>query len=481
MPLNASQGQAINFQGINRNMMYAQRGSGRGQTAGLGLLQEEDKQKEPIQTSGFDNTDQALGDAANTSANASAGKTPQNASWFDDAQWDAKDTPPSPGFVNNTPAPNFDDTTPITLTGPTSNPTMPNFDDSDATTVPHDSMWFERTARQSLTQLAKQLQTPDDGAPSQDVPTTSHIAADGDKLGYDFHPDKAKQAQDAARGARPDFTDYDRISQQVKDEAAKQVNGEGIGAGLLRAFVPGANSFLPQQGAKLQALLTQQKIAYDDAIQQNKQDHPELYQAAHKYMSSDPTHDIFDENTGKVVRQGQPKASPVKAPNFSMHADPVTGNVSGYDTTSNTFHPTMSPVLDEQGPKIDGTPGYTGQKQANIGVKEPVEKNLQIKETQNDDGTVSSRVYDAQGNVVKQNQFKGAGKTKTVAPSTDDKNLESDRREARNLYQAWASKNPNASPAAIAKQKKALDPDGKLLATPVTGKLSNGSTFGWTP
>src|ERR1035441_4897031 len=89
MPLNASQG-SINFQGINRNMMYAQRGSGRGQTAGLGLLQEEDRQKEPIQTSGFDNTDQALGDAANTSANASAGKTPQNASWFDDAQWDAK-------------------------------------------------------------------------------------------------------------------------------------------------------------------------------------------------------------------------------------------------------------------------------------------------------------------------------------------------------------------------------------------------------
>ena len=480
MPLNASQGQAINFQGINRNMMYAQRGSGRGQTAGLGLLQEEDKQKEPIQTSGFDNTDQALGDAANTSANASAGKTPQNASWFDDAQWDAKDTPPSPGFVNNTPAPNFDDTTPITLTGPTSNPTMPNFDDSDATTVPHDSMWFERTARQSLTQLAKQLQTPDDGAPSQDVPTTSHIAADGDKLGYDFHPDKAKQAQDAARGARPDFTDYDRISQQVKDEAAKQVNGEGLGAGLLRAFVPGANSFLPQQGAKLNALLVQQKIAYNQAVQQNMRDHPESYQKPAQDYTLSPGQSRYS-GTQELAHNDKPDPASTKAPNFSMHADPVTGDVSGYDPTSNTLNPTMSPVFDEQGPSINGTPGYTGQKQANLGVKEPVEKNLQIKETQNDDGTVSSRVYDAQGNVVKQNQFKGAGKTKTVAPSTDDKNLESDRREARNLYQAWASKNPNASPAAIAKQKKALDPDGKLLATPVTGKLSNGSTFGWTP
>src|ERR1019366_7650592 len=398
MPLNASQG-SINFQGINRNMMYAQRGSGRGQTAGLGLLQEEDKQKEPIQTSGFDNTDQALGDAANTSANASAGYTPQNASWFDDAVSDAK-TP---------------------LSGP-------NFDDGDASATPqhdpNDASWFERTARTSLTQLARQLQTPDDGAPSQEVPTTANTAADGHKIGPDFHAAKAAQAQAAARGNRPDFTDYDRISQQVKDEAAKQVNGEGLGAGLLRAFVPGANSFLPQQGAKLNALLVQQKIAYNQAVQQNPRDHPETQLKPAQDYTLSPGQSRYS-GTQELAHNDKPDPASTKAPNFSMHADPVTGDVSGYDPTSNTLNPTMSPVFDEQGPSINGTPGYTGQKQANLGVKEPVEKNLQIKETQNDDGTVSSRVYDAQGNVVKQNQFKGAGKTKTVAPSTDDKNLES--------------------------------------------------------
>jgi hypothetical protein len=140
----------------------------------------------------------------------------------------------------------------------------------------------------------------------------------------------------------------------------------------------------------------------------------------------------------------------------------------------------MSPVFDEQGPSINGTPGYTGQKQANIGVKEPVEKNLQIKETQNDDGTVSSRVYDAQGNVVKQNQFKGAGKTKAqpVAPA-DKPDLAGAKAAVAAL--PYAGKHDKATLTQIEKDHN-LKPGTVGGSAPATvGKLSNGTAIQWTP